>query len=213
MRKTKLFKRISAFVLASAFVCGSIYSASASKTGSSPSAQILYGSTYTGTEQRLRDAFSSATSGFSSTFDITFTLSSVNSSTALNRPRNCSDVCSTFCCGSSNCDSSHSNGGMRILRKMSSNSTFRIGVVGHVLCYGTGGKHARIAGIAEFPGESRRTVITTEVGFTLKYLMQHELSHNLGVRTHCSSQCVMNEDNTYVDKWCTTHSNDIKNNK
>ena len=215
MKKSKKFKKMAALVLSFAFVCNITSSTSASKTGSSPHAQILYNSTYTGTEQQLRTAFSNATAGFKSTFGITFTLDYVSSSSALSRPRSCTGVCSTSCCGSSNCDTAHGNSGRRLLKKMSSTYTFRIGVVGHALCGGDGKNHIGISGVAEFPDESRRAVITTNTVYSLKYLMQHELSHNLGVWTHCSgkSECVMNEDLEYTDKWCTAHSNMIKNNK
>jgi hypothetical protein len=160
---------------------------------------------------------------FYDTFDTSFGLDIITpTKNTLNKDCRTGIDCNISCCNSTNCDKSHNNGSMRTLSELLRDSfRYTIGVVGHRLCNGRDhylslhlrNLHGKVAGSSEFPWEGRRSIITTESGYNEYYLMQHELSHNLGINTHCTDRCVMNENDEFMNTWCDNHARMIRNRK
>lgn len=72
-------------------------------------------------------------------------------------------------------------------------------MVAYNICYYSNGSHGRIGGLASITG--RDSVVTTAEGHGMSYLIQHELSHNIGANDHNTlDTCVINGDKGF---WCS----------
>ncbi|MCL2036847.1 MAG: hypothetical protein FWG83_05630 [Oscillospiraceae bacterium] len=160
-----------------------------------------------------------AAAAITRTYGIRFTITSsdITQSTALNGS-NCpffnQVICiSLFCGTNSNCNGNHHKGAVRLINTLpSSNSFYTMGVVSHALCVYRDPDHFAVGGAA--PRNGRQSLVTNEwEQDPVPYLMQHELSHNLGAFDCSEDRCVMGPTNRGMDTWCLPCSNDIWDNR
>jgi hypothetical protein len=173
-------------------------------------------------ESAIRTAFSSATREFDR-FGIFFNAHSPAFSVDLNGgdcPQPVSETCRlpglifNYCGALNRCATDHHKGTRRLLNMHRVSNTFSVRVVGHVVCQQYGNDHHIGDGVAIAPLTStspigRDSVVNVgrhSTGLTLPAIIQHELTHNLGVANHCIFLCVMNRDfnEIQINQWCSS---------
>jgi hypothetical protein len=113
-----------------------------------------------------------------------------------------------------NCNTEHHRSAERLIKIGGGTTSFTIRMVAHGLCRNPSGiSHSSLAGLGSAPG-GRESIVTNTGGWAIQLNIQHELSHNIGVRGHCNSAvvwCVMNENpsRTRINDWCGSCSNQI----
>jgi hypothetical protein len=168
----------------------------------------------------ITSIYGTATAEFRNNFGITFSLNGdVSTSSALDGnacpftqgrdlcdpiPSRCRTVCND-----------HHKSAHRIIRILPVTNAYTLRVVGHALCADGHRPHGGWAGLpwGQVP---RQTLVTTTwtPSEPLNFLIQHELSHNLGASDHLgNAECVMNENRVDFGVWCNTCVTAIFNNK
>ncbi|MCL1807871.1 MAG: zinc-dependent metalloprotease [Oscillospiraceae bacterium] len=190
-----------------------------SSSRSTRSVHILYDSTTpAGLLANMNTMFTSSVQAFDNTFGLNFTVAGISQTSLLNGGScphsNINQPCvhSNFYCGSY-CNGNHHKSDSRLLDRLPNNyPAHTLGVVGHYLCYQEG-LHYQSGGMALGIYE-RNALITNEWPSPLNYLVQHELSHNLGAPDHGGLvDCVMRNGNPYVTSvWCPSCSLIIQRN-
>ena len=190
------------------------------RTNRNRTMHLHYDSTALGnyTVQLMQRDFNLAADGFRDVHNIHFTLAGVNQTSTLNPFSGCRYAPLNHCvagnppmqCGlEQNCDTQHHTSDLRIMRKMTQTAlgSFRMGVVGYEICATEGNKpHAKYAGIAEWPNEGRRSLVSLKSDLPAAHVMAHELGHNFGIRDHCTDiNCVMNPLRQRINTWCARH--------
>jgi len=215
--REQIITRIIPMLLAACLVtvfCG----AATSNTRNTRSVRIFYDSTLpSNVVSNINSTFTTASNAFYNTFVLRFTRESTSLSSLLDggtcsQPINSTCILASHFCGNP-CGGIHHRSDTRLLYKIPSSPGHSLGIVGHALCYSTSNSHEKSGGIATIPSSGRRALITNSWHESLNFLMQHELSHNLGARDHGGNlNCVMNWSGTYTNVWCsscfaTIHSN------
>ncbi|MCL1808096.1 MAG: zinc-dependent metalloprotease [Oscillospiraceae bacterium] len=168
-----------------------------SSTRSTRSVHILYDSTTpAGLLANMNTMFTSSVQAFDREFGLNFTVAGISQTsllnggsclnTSINQPCN---LLSTGC--GSTCNGNHHKNDERLLGRLPNNiPAHTLGVVGHYLCTGY---HGQSGGIAT-GSSGRSALITNEWPEPLDFLVQHELSHNLGAPDHGGYEiCVMRD--------------------
>ncbi|MCL2079842.1 MAG: hypothetical protein FWH17_08395 [Oscillospiraceae bacterium] len=180
-------------------------------TRSSRSVYIFYDSTTPGgIVANMNTIFNYSTNAFNTKFGLSFSANSVSSYSSLNGgncPLSNSQLCnySASGCGAI-CTGSHHKNIDRLLAALPNlGSTHSLGVVGHALCFVTSSlSHDQAGGVAYLP-PARRAVVSSVWPEPIEFLIQHELSHNLGTLDHGGSdRCVMRYDDLFFNEWCST---------
>jgi len=172
-------------------------------------------------------AFNQATSAFPEKHGIRFPLNSVQSASALNGhacpDTNLTERCNTTSCGTiTSCSTNHHKSAWRLMGVSASSNYHTIRIVGHAIChwefgatqpehYGTSVSGAGLGGAAH-PDTKKDSIVTSRSNTSLNVIIQHELSHNLGAE-HCGNRCIMNSKNVELNRWCTSCTTRIKNNR
>ncbi|MCL2036361.1 MAG: hypothetical protein FWG83_03110 [Oscillospiraceae bacterium] len=170
---------------------------------------------WNGIEGNATDAFNAATPALMEKFGIKLilALTTTNGNLSGYCPRTTIDeICrvGNNLCGQT-CNGVHHKNGSRVLGIDPGFLEYVVRVVGYRMCYSSNG-HGEIAGLANVNG--RNSVISTlSSGQFFSQVIQHELSHNLGVQGHCDNVCTMNDDSREINTWCSSCSNQIFNNK
>jgi hypothetical protein len=123
-----------------------------------------------------------------------------------------------------NCNGRHHRSAERLLNSIinqyAHHSVYTMGVVGHALCFWDDGFHDPVGGVAfrSVPNqfEDRESLVTTSWHEGLAFLMQHELSHNLGA-SHARCQwtftngvrCSIDGPESDIGVWCANCTRDI----
>jgi hypothetical protein len=170
-------------------------------------------------ESAIRTAFSEATREFDR-FGIFYNWNSPAISFDLNggdcpepRRESCRlpGLIFNYCGALNRCATAHHKSDTRINSILRLPNTHVLRVVGHTLCYSSGANHRTSGGIATVRG--RDSTVTTVWDTSLAFLIQHELSHNLGAsHTTClwtptnNVRCALgyNEHNEDINNWCTS---------
>ncbi|MDR2590567.1 MAG: hypothetical protein LBC71_06250 [Oscillospiraceae bacterium] len=214
----KTIKRIVAVTLLLCFVCILVFTGvSAQNSRNTRSIVLYYDSTLpNGIVANLWTMTSSATNAFNTTFGLSFSIQSSSQSNLLNgsacpRPNNQECILLANGCGAS-CNGVHHKSAERLLGRVPNlGTTHSLGFVGHYLCAQTGAGHIK-AGGAAFTS-TRRALVTNEWHESLSFLIQHELSHNLGALDHAgNARCVLRSNATFMSEWCATCSATIRRN-
>jgi hypothetical protein len=194
-------------------------------------ASCLYaGGDYVGAAKPISMATSGITTvsnGFKNKFGVSFELNGLSQSDTLNGshtsnggtcPRSNSVACNANCsnkttnknCNSSITDGGHHKSGERLLNLLKTSSMYTIRVVGHALCsynnvnevhYGFG-ENGFVGGMALRGGKD--SIVTTVSDTPINTLIQHELSHNLGIIDCSTYKCIMNASGEpELNNWCT----------
>lgn len=166
-------------------------------------------------------AFSDAITGISETYGICFSLTSNTTYTGLNIDSTCTlgknAICNSTCGTLTDCSTEHHKSSSNLLTINRSYTDHRMRVVSYKMCYYNTlySRHDQVSGLAHVNGLN--SVVTTNSSYnnssySLKYLMRHELSHNIGVEDDICApgeNCVIKNENGYGE-WCTKHSAQIK---
>jgi hypothetical protein len=123
-------------------------------------------------------------------------------------------------CGCNALGSGVSHRSASALLNIGGNNNHTLRIVAHLLC----GDGEQVGGVARAPG--RESVVTTDWFEPLTFLIQHELSHNLGVRYYDNNnnplcdvlrglnvRCAMGGPHTDVNHWCDGCRTQIWNNR
>ncbi|MCL2078326.1 MAG: hypothetical protein FWH17_00630 [Oscillospiraceae bacterium] len=180
-------------------------------TRSSRSVYIFYDSTTPGgIVANMNTIFNYSTNAFNTKFGLSFSANSISSYSSLNGG-NCplpnSQLCTLLSLGcGSVCIGNHHKSFERLLAALPNlGSTHSLGVVGHALCSTSLLTHFQAGGAAYMPSGGRRAVVSSEWSEPIEFLIQHELSHNLGALDHGGSvDCVMKSPGVYMNVWCPT---------
>jgi len=171
--------------------------------------------------------YMSAIAAFRSTYGVLFDLDfdRVHRNTSNLNGRNCPRannlMCNTTSIGNGGCGTrercglDHHKGASRLNNVLTSSTSHIIRVVGHQLCWWDNSNHIAVGGLANIRG--RNSIVSSDNASRsgLRWLIQHELSHNLGARhARCLAtstnriQCVLlGEDD--MGLWCVVCALDI----
>jgi hypothetical protein len=217
IRKKKLVVTIICMILIGTIFTGVLYTyVSANVTRSS---RIYYDSTfasnYSGLVANLTTMFHGTTGAFRTTFGVDFghpnksQLSTLNGASC--NPNNLTTICSSSCHGNNNnCNTAHRRGARRLNAISSSSTIHTVRMVDHAICWWSGSSHSAVYGLGTYLG--RDTILTMRASVSYTLLIQHELSHNLGVDGHCTSRCIMNPNNAALSVWCSSCASKIRAN-
>ena len=182
--------------------------------------RILYDSNIGQTSASYQQIFNDATAGILSKYNIRFYNYSTTSTSLLNLDPDCSnphvyDPCSDLCGPLNMCSTTHHKSGDRILDTFASDFYYTCSFVEYNIChYDTEeDEHNPCNGLGNVSGQN--CVVSYFGSRNRVVVLQHELSHNLGVSGHdCTpnQQCVMNSNNPTLDHWCDNHSAMIRDN-
>jgi hypothetical protein len=189
------------------------------------------GSTPPSIEQTLTNRFNNATAGLRNTFGISFALQNngiqhsalltgVDCPSLLVDPCNPALGCARldWCYRGPGVNTNHHRSDDRLLDiTFGAFSGYTMRVVGHALCYWDGRNHLTSGGIASMPWTTvpRQSLVTSVSAEPMEFLMQHELSHNLGAPDdHGGSvECVISFNFTVLNKLCNSCEDAIWTNK
>ena len=108
-------------------------------------------------------------------------------------------ICDENCGALSSCATLHHHSASKLILYSQSSYLYTCRMVAYNICYYSNGSHGRIGGLASITG--RDSVVTTAEGHGMSYLIQHELSHNIGANDHNTlDTCVINGDKGF---WCS----------
>ncbi|MBP3370863.1 MAG: RICIN domain-containing protein [Clostridia bacterium] len=182
--------------------------------------RIMYDSNIGQSSESYQQIFNDATAGILSKYNIRFYNYSTTSTSLLNLDPDCSnpyvyDPCSDLCGPLNMCSTTHHKSGDRILDTFASDFYYTCSFVEYNIChYDTEeDEHNPCNGLGNVSGQN--CVVSYFGSRNRVVVLQHELSHNLGVSGHdCTpnQQCVMNSNNPTLDHWCDNHSAMIRDN-
>lgn len=179
--------------------------------------KIIYDYTCTYSESQMNSALEGATADFASDFAIDFTRYHTMYTSELTGS-SCpytsnSSYCNASCGNNDNCNDIHHKGASRLLNIQPSPLTmYTCRVVGHRMCFYNNNKntHSGVLGLGDRLG---RDSIVTHYSGDLEYLIQHEMTHNLGAsHDECmpGQQCVLDGD---MGIWCANCIYAIRTNR
>jgi hypothetical protein len=157
----------------------------------------------------MTSSLTTATNGIFNNFEIRFNLNgSPTSATVLDGS---GSICNLNNCNVHGTGVAHRRADLLLEDEKDANiHTLRI--VGTRLCGLDRGVRVPVAGFANVLGrESVATVFPT--GFRFSEIIQHELTHNLGVQNHCTNRCIMNGNNIALNTWCSPCATLVRQNK
>lgn len=173
------------------------------------SAQAYYDPDCNYTASDLEYYYNEAVEPMVAAFHIKFSLSTVTVSSELSCSSDCdanypSEICTSNCGSFSTCATTHHRSGDRLLDVLAGSGLYTCRFTAYDLCNWEDDAHSRIFGIA-LRGK-KESVVSTAGTEDLYYLIQHELTHNLGTYDNgdggtCNSnqKCVMKG---YSNYWC-----------
>ena len=173
--------------------------------------------------------YRSAIAEFGPKFGIVFPTSPNISLTTGMRGHLCNTLDTAALCGSGMCicvgscstglfSSGHNRGG-RLLEADRVSSRFTLRIVSHAICHPqTSSGHGEMLGTAWRPNQHnpprRDSTASLRSGVHLAFVIQHELSHNLGAPDHSTGvDCVMDSVRPAINVWCSSCATAIRNNK
>lgn len=180
--------------------------------------RILYDSNIPQSTGHFEQIFNDATAGFLSQYNISFYNYSITSTASLSLDPNChvssmSAPCDGLCGALDMCETTHHRSADRILDDFASDFYYTCSFVEYAICRYDSTKnppHDAVAGRGNVKGKN--CVVWYYSPYNTAAALQHELSHNLGVRGHdCTPNqpCIM--DNTiFINHWCDNHRTMIK---
>ncbi len=117
-------------------------------------------------------------------------------------------ICDENCGALSSCETLHHHGAKKLNSYSLDSYLYTCRIIAYNMCYYKDGDHTSIGGLStpiqldngEFVVKD--VIVTTAAGHGMSYLIQHELSHNIGTYDHnvSSEYCVMTRTEGY---WCS----------
>ena len=183
--------------------------------------RIMYDSKLSMSDTDVEQIFNDATAGILAEFNIRFYNTSTTATTLLSfDSTNCSapssfTICNASCGSDSTCSTNHHKSADKHLSDFTSEFYYTWRLVEHVICRYDATKstpHGEILGRGNVSGKN--TIVSYIGSPNRKAILQHELSHNLGVSDHdCTpgQDCIMTS-SAQINHWCDKHAAMIRDN-